>query len=204
MLQYLRDEIDRLTGFKLGITKYPDKWANNEVTEADIKTSIDSLEAAEKQIEEIKNLLSQKQIEAKALKTHAVKLGDKVENFINGYHAGEPQKLIDYGLEPKKQYVKKQAPSTKLLITIQDDTDGVGFILTTTADPDAEMYEWQKGLGTDAAKIDIIPTMTLLKTTKKISFVDDEVPKGVRVFYKVRGVNGKGDGPWSEAVSRVQ
>lgn len=204
MLQYLRDEIDRLNGFMMGRLKYPEKWANNEVTDADIKTSIDSLAAAEKQIEEIKTLLLQKQAEAKDLKTKAVKLGDKVENFINGYHTDEPQKLIDYGLAPKKQYSKKSSPSTKLTISIQDDTDGEGFILTTSSDPDADMYEWYKGLGVDPSKTDVIPIMTLLKTTKKISFVDDDVPKGVRVFYKVRATNNKGDGPWSEPVSRVQ
>ncbi len=204
MLQYLRAEIDRLNGFMFGRAKNPEKWANNEVTEAEIKTSIDSLAAAEKQIEEIKNMLSQKQAEAKNLKAIAVKLGDKVENFINGYHADEPQKLIDYGIEPKRQYTRKQAPVNKLLVLIQDDTDGEGFILTTNPDPDADMYEWYKGFGADPAKTDIIPPMNPLKTTKKISFVDDDIPKGVRVFYKVRPVNSKGDGPWSEPVSRVQ
>ena len=204
MLRYLRDEIDRLHGFMLGIGKNPEKWANNEVTEAEVKTSIDSLEAAEKQIEEIKSLLSQKQLEARNLKNTAVKLGDKLENFINGYHADDPQKLIEYGIEPKKTYTKRQVPTAKPLIAIQDDTDGEGFVLTVSSDPDAEMYEWYKGLGTDPSKTDIIPAMNLFKTTKKISFVDDDVPKGVRVFYKVRAVNNKGEGPWSEPVSRVQ
>lgn len=46
--------------------------------------------------------------------------------------------------------------------------------------------------------------MKNFKTTKKTSFVDDEVPKGVRVFYRVRAANTNGVGPWSEAVSKVQ
>jgi len=41
--------------------------------------------------------------------------------------------------------------------------------------------------------------MTLFKTTRKISFVDDDVVKGQRVFYKVRAVNPAGVGPWKRA-----
>jgi hypothetical protein len=40
--------------------------------------------------------------------------------------------------------------------------------------------------------------------TKKTSFVDDDVPKGTRIFYRVRAANTKGVDPWSEAVSMVQ
>jgi hypothetical protein len=39
---------------------------------------------------------------------------------------------------------------------------------------------------------------------KKTSFIDDEVAKGIRIFYRVRAANTNGVGPWSEAVSRVQ
>ena len=46
--------------------------------------------------------------------------------------------------------------------------------------------------------------MKLYKTTTKTPFVDDDVFKGVRYFYKVRAINAAGEGPWSEAVSRVQ
>jgi hypothetical protein len=66
------------------------------------------------------------------------------------------------------------------------------------------MYEWHKGIGSDPAKTDVIPVMTLFKTTKKITFVDDDVVKGQSVFYKVRAVNSTSEGPWSEPVSRVQ
>ena len=204
MIRYLRDEIDRLKGILSGRLKNPDKWQNNEVTDAEIQSAVDSLLDAEKQIEDTQTLLSQKQSTAKIIKLNAAKLADKLENFINAFHSDEPEKLLDYGLEPKKSRSKKQIPVEKLLISIKDDTDGEGFILSTTADSNADMYEWQKGVSDDASKTEVIPTMTLLKTTRKITFVDNDVKKGVRVFYRVRAVNSQGEGPWSEPVSRVQ
>jgi len=45
--------------------------------------------------------------------------------------------------------------------------------------------------------------MKNFKTTKKTSFVDDEVAKGTRIFYRVRAANANDRDAWSEAVSRV-
>ena len=59
-------------------------------------------------------------------------------------------------------------------------------------------------MGANASDANTIQNMKNFKTTKKTSFVDDEVPKGVRVFYRVRAANTNGVGPWSEAVSKVQ
>lgn len=204
MIRYLREESDRLSGFKGGIEKNSAKWAGNEITPAAIQTQIEQLSAQEKLIESTKTLLNQQQLEAKEIQQNAAKLGDQIESYINAFHPNDAERLLDYGLVPRKQYTKKQIPTAKPAITIQDDTDGEGFILTTQTDADAEMYEWYKGIGADAAKPDVIPAMTMLKTTKKTSFVDDDVVKGVRVFYKVRAINNKGEGPWSEPVSRVQ
>ena len=39
---------------------------------------------------------------------------------------------------------------------------------------------------------------------RKLSFVDDDVEKGTRYFYRFRGLNSNGSGEWSEPVSRVQ
>ena len=204
MIRYLREEYDRLAGFKSGIEKNSAKWANNEITPVIIQAQIDQLSDQEKLVESTKTLLNQQQLSAKEIQQKAAKLGDQIENYINAFHPNDAEKLLDYGLEPRKQYTKKQIPTTKPVITIQDDTDGEGFILATQTDPDAELYEWYKGVGADASKPDIIPVMALMKTTKKTSFVDDDVVKGVRVFYKVRAINNKGEGPWSEPVSKVQ
>lgn len=44
--------------------------------------------------------------------------------------------------------------------------------------------------------------MKNFESTKKTSFVDDEVPKGVRVFYRVRAANTNGVGLWSEPLAK--
>ena len=55
--------------------------------------------------------------------------------------------------------------------------------------PNTDYYEWQKGMGANASDANTIPELKNFKTAKKTSFVDDEVPKGVRVFYRVRAAN---------------
>ncbi|MCX6150070.1 MAG: hypothetical protein NTX22_06070 [Ignavibacteriales bacterium] len=204
MVKYLRELVDQLVSLKNGIIKNPAKWADHEITPEAIQLKIDQLTVKEKEVDDTKQLLAEKQAEARTLETDATKYAEKIENYAIAFHTEEPEKLAEYGIETKKEYKKKQAPTVKLTVTIEDDTDGEGFILTTVKDADAEMYEWYKGESPDAAKTDLIPVMSLFKTTKKISFVDDEIKKGVRYFYKVRPVNTKGEGPWSEAVSRVQ
>jgi len=204
MIKYIRELKERLIALKNGLVKNLEKWTNSGITAEAIQAKADELTAKEKEVDDLKQLLIQKQSEARNLEIEAGKLADKIENYAIAYHTDDPEKLLEYGIEAKKEYKKKQAPTVKLSLTIEDDTDGEGFILTTIKDTDAEMYEWYKGESTDSSKVDLIPAMNLLKTTKKISFVDDDVKKGVRYFYKVRPVNNKGEGPWSEPVSRVQ
>ena len=74
----------------------------------------------------------------------------------------------------------------------------------TAKDDVADSYEWQKGQGTDPKDTSTIPPMSFFKQTSKTVFIDDEVLKGIRYFYRVRAVNRNGQGPWSEPVSRVQ
>ena len=76
--------------------------------------------------------------------------------------------------------------------------------MLTAKDPVAINYEWQKGQGLDPKDMHTIPDMVFFKFTTKIKFVDDNVTKGVRYFYRVRALNRNGQGPWSEPVSRVQ
>jgi hypothetical protein len=195
---------DRLKGLRSGMLRNPDKWADHEITADAVQQRIDGLAARETELNDLKEQLALKQAEARELQTTEAKFISKLENFVFAYHTETPEKLIEYGLQPRKEAKPKPALTKKLMVNIQDDTDGEGFILTTQVDADAEMYEWYKGIGADPTKTDVIPAMTLLKTTKKITFVDDDVVKGQRVFYKVRAVNSTSEGPWSEPVSRVQ
>jgi hypothetical protein len=204
MIKYLRSITDRLTAFISGVGKFTARWTSHNITAADIQAKIDQAAAMEKAVEEQKQLLADKQTEARALQDELEIYLDQLENFARAIHAKDMDSLQDYGLDAQTSSASRPAPTAKLLVTLEDDTDGVGFIVSTNKDTNASMYEWYKGAGTDASKTDVIPAMALFKTTQKTSFVDDDVVKGQRTFYKVRSVNAAGAGPWSEPVSRVQ
>jgi hypothetical protein len=184
--------------------KNPVKWTAESVTITSVNEMIVKIDAADKEVEISKQIHSQKLGEARTVSNAATTLADKLETLALGFHAGDESKLLEYSIQAKRDKQVITTPETKLTVTIVDDIDNVGFRVSTVVEPKASYYEWQKGIGLNAADINTIPEMKLFKTTKKTNFVDDDVTKGVRVFYKVRACNASGEGPWSEAVSRVQ
>lgn len=204
MLAYLSDVRDRLKLLKAGMEKNTAIWTSQSVKPEDVETAIAGIEAKDAEVEAVKQEQSLKLSQARELSTSSTKLADRIENLALGLHGDDTGKLVEYGIKPRKTAAPKPAPTKVLIPTLEDDTDGEGFIVSTQKDPDADFYEWQKGIGANAADPKTIPEMKNFKTTKKTSFVDDEVPKGVRVFYRVRAANTNGNGAWSEAVSRVQ
>lgn len=204
MPKYISDIAARLTNFKNGMLKNPGKWTNPDETPEVVQLVIDGLNNASKDMDDAKDNLSIAQNNARALQASAIKKADELDNSAIAYEKSDPVKLSLYGIELRKEKAKKPVPTSTLHSKLQDDTDGVGFIVSTNVDADADQYEWHKGMGADPTKTDVIPEMRLFKTTTKTTFVDDDVAKGVRYFYKVRAINAAGEGPWSEAVSRVQ
>lgn len=204
MIQYFSELSSRLKSYKNGMDKEPELWQNQPEGPAKVQEKIVLVDAKEKEVGDLKDLLSVKQAEGHALVNEVTEYADRLGSTIIGLVGTSVERLTPYGIKPRKTAARKPAPSKTLLPVLADDTDGIGFIVSTQTDPDAEHYEWYKGLGADPSKTDVIPEMKFFKISKKTSFVDDEVPKGVRVFYKVRAVNNAGQGPWSEAVSRVQ
>jgi len=204
MIKYINETISRLEAEKNGMEKNSAKWQNQSDTPSSVQSIIDGLNAKEKEIEGIKNSLSIAQGEAKALQAAAEKVADRIENIAIGIEDSSQEQLNIYGIKLRRERSKRQVPTSVLTPSLADDSDGIGFIVSTTKDSDADYYEWQKGEGENPAVTDKIPTLKFFKTSTKVSFVDDDIPKGVRIFYKVRAVNSAGAGPWSEAVSRVQ
>lgn len=204
MIKYIFDTLSRLSGHKRGIEANAAKWQNQPITVADIDSKINLLERKQSTIEGLKEQLLIVQAEAHTLCDECEEFADRTEALAIGIEGNLPEKLAQYGITLRKTAEKKIAPTKVLIPILEDDTDGIGFIVSTQVDPDALNYEWEKGEGADPSKTDIIPPLKLFKVTNKASFVDDEIPKGVRVFYRVRAVNRGGQGPWSEAVSRVQ
>lgn len=204
MIKYISETSARLKNEKRGIENNPVLWQNQPYTPASIQQRIDLLDAKEAELEKSKEHMATLQAEAHVLSNECEEYADRVESIAIGLEGNSAEKLLPYGIKLRKTLTKKPAPSKNLIPGIQDDTDGIGFILSTPTDPDADNYEWQKGMGTDPTKTDVIPELKYFTITAKTSFVDDDVPKGVRVFYRVRAINRAGQGPWSEAVSRVQ
>ena len=204
MLGYLSEVRDRLKLLKAGMEKNTAVWTSQSVKSEDVETAIAGIETKDAEVEAVKQEQTLKLSQARELSTTSAKLADKIENLALGLHGDAAEKLIEYGIKQRKTAAPKPAPTKLLIPTLEDDTDGEGFIVSTQKDPDADYYEWQKGIGTNAADPKAIPEMKNFKTTKKTSFVDDEVPKGLRIFYRVRAANTNGNGAWSEAVSRVQ
>jgi len=204
MIKYLFDSSLRLKTLKSGMEKNAALWESQPDKPEAIQLKIDALAAKEKEIDDMKASLSVKQSEAHALSNEAEGYADRVESIAIGLENSNAEKLNEYGIKLRKAITKKPAPTQVLIPVLEDDSDGVGFVVSTQPDVNADIFEWQKGTGTDASKTDTIPEMKLFKTTTKTYFVDDDIPQGIRIFYRVRAVNSAGQGPWSQPVSRVQ
>ena len=204
MLNYLSEVKAQLRSLKTGMEKNSSNWTSQTLQVNEVDQMITSIDAKDLEVEEAKQKQSVALAEARELGNSANKLADKIGSIAWGIHGGNAEKLLEYNIKPRKAAAPKPVPSKTLIPTLADDSDGEGFVVSTQVDPNADYYEWQKGLGTNAADANTIPELKNFKTTKKTSFVDDEVPKGVRVFYRVRAANTNGVGPWSEAVSKVK
>lgn len=204
MIKYLSETIERLKALKNGMEKNAALWKPMTETPAKVQLIIDGLNTKEAQILNLKDQLAIAQSEGHNLSNDGETYASKIESLAIGLEGDNPDKLLAYGIKPRKPSVKRPAPTKLLIPIIEDDSNGIGFTIYTQTDPDADMYEWEKGAGANASVTDIIPEMKLYKTTTKTLVSDHDIPKGIRLFYKVRAVNAAGPGPWSEAVSKVQ
>jgi len=205
MKKYLQEIIQEIESMEKGVTTNPADWTNMPVTlvqitalKTDLIQSANAIETAEAAAQIARH-------DGLAKNANGLKLYNQAVDLAYGIYANNPEKLAEYGIKPRREPSKVPPPTSILAIEISDDSDGEGFNLMLTAkDPVALNYEWQKGQGLDPKDMHTIPDMTFFKFTTKMQFVDDNVTKGVRYFYRVRALNRNGQGPWSEPVSRVQ
>jgi len=201
--KFLQEAHDELGNLKSGMENNLDVWKNQEVKPNDLENTMgeliqfdEDIKLAETKLQEVRKaahnkvLLVQTQI-------------NEVTNLALGLHAKTEDKLGGYGIKPTKKPIAKEIPTKANVANIEDDHDGEGFILTASTLQTANYYEWQKMVGPNGEEM-LKPPFPFFKTSKKTTFVDDEVPQGKRCFYRVRGVNTAGPGEWSEPVSKVQ
>lgn len=205
MIKYINDLVSHFKSRKNGIIKNQPLWDSMPVSEATIDPIIAELEAVETQIDDADAVLQQLRNQARNLVTNKQIDLTQIDNLAYGIHTVDTAKLADYGIVPRKTGTQKPVPQKGMVKVIIDDLDGEGFILERDTLTDANNYEWQKAMGNDAAVTNIDESQFgHFKITKKRTFVDDAVKKGTRYFYRFRGFNPSGNGPWSEPVSRVQ
>ena len=205
MVKYISDVVGALKVRANGILKNATLWASMPVSVEIINQAIEELEEVEKEIMEAESVLSQLRAQGRRLAAKKQELVNQVDSLALGVHATAPDLLSDYGIEARRAAEQRPVPVKGMIKEIVDDLDGEGFILERDTLAGATNYEWQRAIGADAAVTNIDESeFNHFKITNKRTFVDDEVRKGTRYFYRFRGFNATGNGPWSEPVSRVQ
>jgi hypothetical protein len=208
-LTYVQAVIDRLKAQKTGITNNAASWTGQPDTPATTQAHIDALETADAEILALENQLTQKRTAVKTLVVTKAAVADAIDLRVKGIHATATNKWIEYGLaDPNSttatESTTRPVPEKGVIRNISDDFDGEGFIVEWEKLAKTDSYEIERGIAANAADVNTIPAFTHLVTVRKTKYTDDDVAKGTRYFYRIRGINSKGAGEWSEPVSRVQ
>ena len=197
----LRNEFSDL---KKGMETNDAKWVNQPVTALQVKTIMDDLLAKEDAVVSANNLL----VQAKAAVRDAVVLqtpiADQIISLAEGIHKLESSKLSDYNLALPKPKKPKTAPGKAVIESLKDEEDGEGFTLKFHPLTDAEGFEIERSSPQSPDLLVLAPPYIHLKTTQKLTYVDDDIIKGKRYFYRGRAYNRRGNGEWSDISSRVQ
>ena len=204
MLKYIQTVVDRLKGHKTGITGNLAKWEGQPDSPDTVQADIKELEDKDEEIEKAKDKLQQLRGEAHELSKAKDKKAGATEKRAIAIHADDPDKLIEYNIELRKEGETVPVPGKAHIGSVEDDVDGEGFIIRIAPLADADSFEVQRGVVGDPAVKVLEPPYPFLKTTRKLKIVDDDVEPGKRYFYRTRGSNRSGEGEWSEPVSAVQ
>lgn len=204
MTKFIQDLADELNALKKGMAANSAKWTGLPVTEANLQTAIDALLQKDDAIDSADNALKQARLEGRNLVQQYAPLVTQVSNLATGLHQSEPQKLGNYGIETRKAATTVPVPEKAIIASITDDADGVGFVVTIQPLPNADTFDIERGVAASADATALNTPFEHWGSSKKLSFVDDDVERGKRYFYRVRGFNRNGYGEWSEPVSRVQ
>lgn len=205
MKKYLQVVHDRFSGLKNGITLNAADWAAMPDTPVTMQAEMDKLTAIDTQLEQLEDALKQKQAEARALAASRHDEADVVEKRAIAIHATNPGKLTEYNIKvPAGPGAPRPVPGKAVIAALAIDDDGIGFKIKLQSLPDVDHFEVERGMLAANGGTVLQPPYPFLRTTKKLTFVDDDVISGNRYFYRVRGVNASGPGPWSEPVNGVQ
>lgn len=204
MVKYIHNLVQELKNRLAGMKANDEKWVNQSVSITEVEDIIQHLQKQESKMDAIETeLQKERAIARKIVETYKVKL-KQVDNLASGIHFEEPVKLSQYGLKQKKTVKTKSVPEKIIILSIVDDTDGEGFVIKWKRQPKADYYEIERGISPNIQDLILTPPYPFLKTSTKTTTSDKKVEKGIRYFYRVRGVNRFGAGEWSEPVNKTQ
>lgn len=205
MIKYLQTVFDRLGELKSGINMFSGQWTNAAAITTAIDDERQSILDKNNEIETADDTLRILRGEGRSLRDAAEIQIENYEKQAIGIHASDSQNLVHYNIEERKDAVPRNRPEVVIALQVKDDSDGIGFALKFNGDPAADRYEIERGQTNTGGDINTIPdNFKIIKTTKKQNYIDDDVDKGTRYWYRVRAVNSQGEGPSSEPVSVVQ
>jgi hypothetical protein len=204
MVKYISNLVIILKGKISGMKDNAEKWQSLPVTIVEMEGYVKKLEEAEARIDTAANELRQARAAGRNLAAEINLKAGQVDSLAEGIHALELVKLSEYGIGTRKGKSSKPVPGKAIISSIADEFNGAGFIVTFIKLAHADHYEVERGVAPNADDKVLETPFPFLKSTTKTIVNDDDVEKGKRYFYRVRGVNAAGHGAWSEPVSRVQ
>lgn len=204
MIKYIQTLIDEFRSRIAGIKANIEKWTGLEVTTVILEGHIKELEDQSDKIKAAESAVQKARDAGHKLEESLLLKLKQVDNLAYGIHAMEPVKLIDYGLSTRKPSSSKPKPAKCMILSITDEEDGEGFVISWATVAEADHYQVEKGAATAITDKVLAPPYPFLKSTSKTTITDEDVEKGRRYFYRVRAVNAAGSGEWSEPVNKVQ
>lgn len=203
--KFIQDQIDELKQLKSGISNHTALWNNQPVTIPQIDAAIAALEKQAADLNTAEETVTKMHHAAHDLVNKTEPLVKQTTKLAEALHHNTPIDLVDYGIDPAKQKTPLGTPGKAIIASIKDDADGVGFAFVFQSLTDALGFDVERAIAPSADVLSVDPaTFTHIETVYKLSFVDNNVVKGKRYFYRIRGVNRTSKGEWSAIVSRIQ
>ena len=166
-LAYINSEVDQLKSLKKGVETNSAAWVGQPDTPATIAADIDELELADNEIASLETQLIQKRAAAKQLVAAKAVKANIIAQRAQGIHAANPEKWLDYGIASGSAPASpRPAPAKGQIISVADDSDGIGFVVNVQTLDYADTYEYERGTG-KADDANTIPALSHFLTTKK-------------------------------------
>ncbi len=201
-IAYLDNEIQILTDLSKGMGTNSAQWAGQPVTKADVDLMITQLGKRKTDIEDALEKVSLARNAARDDVKLKIKSSDQVTNLARGIHAMETEKLVNYNIKERAISSTTPVPGMAVVSSVKDDTDGIGFVITIQPLANATDFDIERSVTT--ADITVPGEFKHLKSIKKLTYIDDDVIKGMRYHYRATGFNRNGSGKVSASISAVQ